>query len=125
MSMTVKTIGKETKEGGEEVSRELTLEMDLAENLADETELVGEALVFSLYTKQKKVRFQAAVRLLIDKGKTDEEIADELSGWDPSQSLRTHADPEKKMASIMKFIETCAPETREQLLEQVRGKLGV
>jgi hypothetical protein len=64
-----------------QVGKELTVDYNFGENLAEAVKLFGEDVVFSLYRAKGVIIIQDLVRRLLTDGKTEEEVAKTIAEY--------------------------------------------
>lgn len=109
---------KATKQG---LDREVTVMVDLGDNLQDAVAKFGEEVVFSNFVAQTKIRAQAIVRDMMVKAKTDDEIAAAMVGWKPGVARDRVVDP---TASFMAKFDSMTEEEKDAMLERLMEKAG-
>lgn len=99
------------------VSRELAVDYNFGENLAEAVEMFGEDVVFTGFVADAKVGLQAIVRARLGKSDdeymSDEEIIAEAAQWKPGVRKQA-ADP---MAKLQALLAKLSPEQRAAVLE--------
>ena len=107
--------------------RTFTSEVALGANLDETLAMFGAETVFDHFIASATIQYQAAVRTLMRPTKkraamTDAEIARELATWKPTR--RAGADPEKKIANVVKTVNTLSPAQRAALMAQLLAADG-
>ncbi len=99
--MAAKDIG--AKAGTEEDAPSATVEYDFGDDLASAAEMFGDDVIFSRFVAAATVDLQALIRrnLKGENPKSEAEIQELVSEWQPGVSTRTRKSPLEKAAAAM------------------------
>ncbi len=108
--------------------REITVNFNFGENLADATEKFGEAVIFSNFVRQAKVGLQSIVRSNAGQlneakdeyAKSEEEIINALASWSPSDGTVTRLSKGDKLDKLLGGM---SEEERAELLAKYVGQI--
>lgn len=87
---------------------------DFGEDMEDAAQKFGADVVFTNFRASAKITLQAAIRRLLEKGLTAEQINEKLLSWKPGVALDRTIDP---ITAFMAKWATMPPEEREKMLD--------
>lgn len=109
---------KATKEIGDAV-KEATILFDYGQTCEEAVAKFGAEVVFSNFKRSANITAQAAMRRLLEAGKSQEEITAAMAAWAPGVSLERTVDPVK--ALLGKFA-TMSKEEQEKIISDLMDK---
>lgn len=109
----------EVKATRNDTDREVAVFVELGSDMNDAVARFGEAVVFSNFVAQTKIRAQAIIRDLMKDGKTDAEIQEFMNSWKPGVSRDRVVDP---TAAFMNKFATMSKEDQIKFLEELTQK---
>lgn len=115
MAMTEIKASKEI----EGVLKESSILFDYGESLAEAQARFGDEVVFSNFKRSANITAQAAMRRLMEAGKSQEEIVTAMAAWKPGVSLDRQVDPVK---ALMGKFATLTPEEQTKIIEDLMAK---
>jgi len=95
-----------------------TIEYDFGVNLSEMTEKFGEDVVFTNARKSFVITAQAAMRRMIDVGKSDEEIQEKMKLWKPGVALERTTDP---VAALMRSWGSMNDKQKAEILAKLKN----
>lgn len=104
---------KAVKKGSKPEGWALELPFNVGETLQEAVALYGEEAIFSLYSTQVRVAFQAQVRKQAEAGREDSEIISAMADWKPGQTIAIAKDP---MTSILQNFSSLSREEQANIL---------
>ena len=105
------------KKGDED--RECTILFDFGGDITAAIEKFGGDVVYSNFVRASKVTAQAAMRRLMEAGKTDEEVTTTMESWKPGVALERTVDP---VAALMAKFSKMDPAEQAKLLADLQAK---
>lgn len=105
-------------ESEEKGARQLTVDYDLGEKLADSVRLFGEELVHSYFTSATRISLQGLMRRMMKAGKKDGEIKEAIAAWKPGVKKKGKSALEK----ALDLWEKMSPEEQAALRKKQAGK---
>lgn len=95
--------------------REVTVTCEFGETVEESIAAFGAEVVNSNFIGAAKITLQAAIRRMIEAGKSATEIADACVGWKPGVSMQRSSDPAAAM--LAKFAGMDKAEQAEYIKE--------
>lgn len=104
------------------VERSFKTEYDFGANLQEAVEAFGEDVVHSLYAAKALIVLQDNIRRMLEKGKTDDEIAAFVAGWKPG--VVAVRSGEKKKEKILSDFEKMTDAQKLAMIEELQARLA-
>lgn len=104
---------KKTIDGVDKIG---TIVFDFGEDINQAIELFGAEVVMSNFTKSAIITAQAAIRRMLEAGKTQEEITVKMADWKPGVALERVTDP---VASLVARFPTMSAEEQAAVLQKL------
>ena len=98
--------------------RAVTISYDFGENLQEMAEKFGENVVYTNARKSFIITAQAAIRRMIEAGRSDEEIQQKMSLWKPGVALERTVDP---VAALMRSWSTMDEKQKAEILAKLKN----
>lgn len=98
---------------------EATVQYDFGGSLAAATEKFGEEVVYSNFVRASVVTAQAAIRRMLETGKSGEEIQAAMESWRPGVTLERTVDP---VAAVLGKFGTMTQEEQMALIQQLQKR---
>jgi len=105
----------------EGVEKSGTFLFDFGADVNEAIAKFGAEVVFSNFKRSSIITAQAAIRRLLEAGKTQDEIEEAMKAWAPGVSLERTIDPVRALQN--KFA-TMSPEEQQALIDQLMQKMG-
>lgn len=99
------------------VEKSAMITYDFGENLDDCADKFGAEVVFSNAVRNFKIDAQAAMRRMLEAGKSQEEIAEAMSTWKPGVRMERQIDITGAFLSKWKDM---TDEERQEMLEKMQ-----
>ena len=106
---------KSTKVEGEGAE----IQFDFGGNTAAAVEKFGEEVVYSNFVRAATITAQAAIRRMLESGKSQEEITSAMQSWKPGVQLERTVDP---VASVLGKFGSMSPEEQRALIKQLQQR---
>jgi len=113
----VNVIKASKKIGDEELATEV--QYDFGGNAAAAIEKFGEEVVYSNFVRASVITAQAAMRRMLETGKTEEEIQSAMQQWKPGVQLERTVDP---VASVLSRFGSMSAEEQKALIKQLQQR---
>lgn len=107
-----------SKKIGEE-EREATIQFDFGGTTENAVEKFGSDVVYSNFVRASVVTAQAAIRRMLEAGKSQEEIQSAMESWKPGVALERTVDP---VAAVLGKFGSMTPEEQKALIRQLQGR---
>jgi hypothetical protein len=105
-----------------DTGRKCMVNYDFGEDVNEAVEKFGAEVVHTNFIAQAKVRAQAIMRDLMEKGKTDEEIQNEINAWKPGIQRARTVDA---LATVQTKFNTMSDEEKAAFIADLQaGLLG-
>ena len=111
------TATKEVGEGDEKKKVSASIAYDFGDNLAAAVEKFGEEVVFTNFKRTAVITGQAAIRRMLEKGKTQDEVTTSMADWKPGVALERNVDP---VGSFMAKWATMSKAEKKAQLEKMK-----
>ena len=111
---------KATKKVGD-VDREATIAFDFGGSLEAAVEKFGAEVVYTNFTRSATITAQAAIRRMLEDGKSQAEIEAKMAAWAPGVALERTIDP---LAAIQAKMKDMTAEEKNAYIEQIMSTLG-
>jgi hypothetical protein len=103
-------------EDGKKSRPGVSFQFDLPNDLADAINRYGDENVFKTFLGQLVVRVQARARVLLEEGKSAEEITALLADWKPGDKVaRAATPPPDPVAYLLQNLDKLSPEKLAEL----------
>jgi hypothetical protein len=102
-----------------DVDVECAILYDFGQTLEGAVEKFGADVVYSNFVRASKVTAQAAMRRLLEGGKSDEEVQSTMDSWKPGVALERTVDP---VAALMAKFGKMDASAQAQLLADLQAK---
>jgi hypothetical protein len=90
---------------------------DFGETLEEASKMFGAEVVFTNFRANAKITAQAAIRRMLEKGMTQEQIQEKMAGWKPGVAIDTSVDP---LTAMMAKYATMSPEDQKKFIEDLK-----
>jgi len=101
------------------VEKSAAIAYDFGNTLGESVEKFGEDVVFTNFKRTAVITAQAAIRRMLEGGKSEEEIAAAMGNWKPGVALERTVDP---VASLVGKWDSYSPEEQAEILRKLKAK---
>ena len=129
MSEETQTVGTEgtamteitaaLKDDNKQTVKETTILFDFGGSVERAIEMFGADVVYTNFVRASKVTAQAALRALMEKGLTDEDIQSKMDAWKPGVALERTVDP---VAALLAKFGKMPAEEQAKLLADLQSR---
>ena len=109
---------KATKKIGDE-ERAAVIAYDFGENIEDAVKKFGAEVVFTNFKRTATITAQAAMRRSLEGGKSQEDIAASMAGWQPGVAMERVVDP---VAALVSRWDNYSAEEQAEIIKKLKKK---
>ena len=102
-----------------DVDKVAAVAYDFGATLEESVEKFGSDVVFTNFKRTAVITAQAAIRRMLEGGKSEEEIISAMSSWKPGVALERTVDP---VASLVGKWDSYSPEEQANILKTLKTK---
>ena len=92
---------------------------DFGDSVADAITKFGEDVVFSNFKRAATITAQAAMRRMLESGKSQEDISATMNSWKPGVALERNIDP---VSSITNNFDKLSDEEQDAIIAKLKAK---
>lgn len=101
------------------VDKAAAIAYDFGATLEEAVERFGAEVVFTNFKRTAVITAQAAIRRMLENGKSEEEIAAGMQGWKPGVALERTVDP---VASLVGKWDSYSKEDQDDIIRKLKAK---
>ena len=103
------------------VDKAAAIAYDFGDTLKDSVEKFGEAVIFTNFKRTAVITAQAAMRRMLEGGKTEEQIVEAMGTWKPGVALDRTVDP---VGSLVSKFDSYSKEEQDEIIKKLKAKMG-
>lgn len=101
------------------VDKSAAIAYDFGASLSEATDKFGEDVVFTNFKRTATITAQAAMRRMLEGGKTEDQIVQAMAGWKPGVALERTVDP---VGALESRWDSMSPEDQDRIIALVKKK---